>query len=83
MIAKRAEGSTKSRELIEKFSETLEKDLLKQFDRAYRKQQWDAMKVGRVGWGYVAGYGADCVRDRVVRRFCMILMGGRASRRFL
>ena len=45
MIARRTEGDSKSKELIEKFSETLEKDLLRQFDRAYRRQQWDAMKV--------------------------------------
>ncbi|KAI5809625.1 exocyst complex component Sec10-like protein [Peziza echinospora] len=44
MIARRTEGNNQSRDLIEKFSETLEKDLLRQFDRAYRKQQWDAMQ---------------------------------------
>ncbi|KAF8475948.1 exocyst complex component Sec10-like protein [Kalaharituber pfeilii] len=45
MIAKRTDGgSSTSKGLIEKFSETLEKDLLRQFDRAYRKQQWEAMK---------------------------------------
>jgi hypothetical protein len=32
-----------TRELIEKFSETLEKDLLKQFDASYRKQNFDDM----------------------------------------
>jgi hypothetical protein len=32
-----------TRELIEKFSETLEKDLLKQFDESYRKQNFDDM----------------------------------------
>ena len=46
MIARRTEGNSHSRGLIEKFSETLEKDLLKQFDKAYRRQQWNSMKVG-------------------------------------
>lgn len=46
MIARRMDGNTQSRGLIEKFSETLEKDLLRQFDKAYRKQQWESMKVG-------------------------------------
>ena len=32
-----------TKELIEKFSETLEKDLLKQFDSSYRKQNFDDM----------------------------------------
>lgn len=32
-----------TRELIEKFSETLEKDLLKQFDYSYRRQNFDDM----------------------------------------
>jgi len=32
-----------TREIIEKFSETLEKDLLKQFDDSYRKQNFDQM----------------------------------------
>jgi hypothetical protein len=32
-----------TRELIEKFSETLEKDLLKQFDDSYRRQNFDDM----------------------------------------
>jgi hypothetical protein len=32
-----------TREIIEKFSETLEKDLLKQFDDSYRKQSFDDM----------------------------------------
>ncbi|KAF8864268.1 exocyst complex component Sec10 [Acephala macrosclerotiorum] len=32
-----------TRELIEKFSETLEKDLLKQFDDSYRRQNYDDM----------------------------------------
>ena len=46
MIARRTEGSNQSKNLIEKFSETLEKDLLKQFDKAYRKAKWEDMKVG-------------------------------------
>lgn len=33
-----------TREIIEKFSETLEKDLLKQFDSSYRKQNYDDMQ---------------------------------------
>ncbi|KAI9676560.1 MAG: Exocyst complex component 5 [Caeruleum heppii] len=33
-----------TRELIEKFSETLEKDLLKQFDEFYRRQDFDGMR---------------------------------------
>ncbi|KAJ5162484.1 hypothetical protein N7492_007876 [Penicillium capsulatum] len=33
-----------TREIIEKFSETLEKDLLKQFDDFYRKANFDGMK---------------------------------------
>ncbi|KAI9647375.1 Exocyst complex component 5 [Ciborinia camelliae] len=32
-----------TREIIEKFSETLEKDLLKQFDTSYRRQNFDDM----------------------------------------
>ncbi|KAG9245550.1 exocyst complex component Sec10-like protein [Calycina marina] len=32
-----------TKEIIEKFSETLEKDLLKQFDESYRKQNFDDM----------------------------------------
>lgn len=32
-----------TRELIEKFSETLEKDLLKEFDDSYRRQNYEAM----------------------------------------
>lgn len=32
-----------TKEIIEKFSETLEKDLLKEFDAAYRKQNFDGM----------------------------------------
>lgn len=32
-----------TKELIEKFSETLEKDLLQQFDLSYRKQNYDSM----------------------------------------
>lgn len=33
-----------TREMIEKFSETLEKDLLKQFDDSYRRNNYDGMK---------------------------------------
>ncbi|KAF8426330.1 exocyst complex component Sec10-like protein [Tirmania nivea] len=44
MIARRSEGSSQSRDLIEKFSETLEKDLLKQFDRASRNKRLEDMK---------------------------------------
>lgn len=42
-----SEGSTprrNTREIIEKFSETLEKDLLKQFDDFYRKANFDGMR---------------------------------------
>ncbi|KAL1994683.1 hypothetical protein VTN49DRAFT_2153 [Thermomyces lanuginosus] len=35
---------TNTREIIEKFSETLEKDLLKQFDDFYRKANFEGMK---------------------------------------
>ncbi|KMU81221.1 exocyst complex subunit Sec10 [Coccidioides immitis RMSCC 3703] len=35
---------TNTRELIEKFSETLEKDLLKQFDDFYRRANFDGMR---------------------------------------
>ncbi|EQL37543.1 hypothetical protein, variant [Blastomyces dermatitidis ATCC 26199] len=35
---------TNTREIIEKFSETLEKDLLKQFDDFYRKANFDGMR---------------------------------------
>ncbi|RDW60157.1 exocyst complex component Sec10 [Coleophoma crateriformis] len=35
--------SFNTREIIEKFSETLEKDLLKQFNDSYRRQNFDAM----------------------------------------
>jgi hypothetical protein len=38
-------GFFNTRELIEKFSETLEKDLLKQFDQFYRMQHWAGMRV--------------------------------------
>jgi len=37
-------GSRNTREIIEKFSETLEKDLLKSFDDFYRRQNFDGMK---------------------------------------
>lgn len=41
----RANGAkTNTREIIEKFSETLEKDLLKQFDDFYRKANFEGMK---------------------------------------
>ncbi|KAI9761126.1 MAG: Exocyst complex component 5 [Geoglossum simile] len=36
--------SYNTKELIEKFSETLEKDLLKQFDHFYRRQNFEAMR---------------------------------------
>ena len=41
-----ADGGSKrnTREIIEKFSETLEKDLLKQFDDFYRKANFEGMK---------------------------------------
>lgn len=48
MITKRMEAAgqaDQTKELVEKFSETLEKDLLRQFDRAYRKSDWDMMRV--------------------------------------
>ncbi|KAH0551264.1 hypothetical protein GP486_007448 [Trichoglossum hirsutum] len=38
-------GGYNTKELIEKFSETLEKDLLKQFDHFYRRQNFEAMRV--------------------------------------
>lgn len=47
LVVKRNEGAginPKTRELIESFSESLEQDLLKQFDAAYRKMNIDAMK---------------------------------------
>ncbi|KAF8449775.1 exocyst complex component Sec10-like protein [Terfezia claveryi] len=44
MVARRTEGNNQSKDLIEKFSETLEKDLLKQFDDAYKKTKWENMK---------------------------------------
>lgn len=34
-----------TREIIEKFAETLEKDLLKQFDSSYRRQNFEGMRV--------------------------------------
>ncbi|KAK6608542.1 exocyst complex component Sec10 [Botrytis cinerea] len=52
MIRRQANGITNgivgykghnTREIIEKFSETLEKDLLKQFDNSYRRQNFDDM----------------------------------------
>lgn len=40
-----ADGRTRNtREIIEKFSETLEKDLLKSFDDFYRRQNFDGMR---------------------------------------
>jgi hypothetical protein len=48
MIVKRNEGNgstSKTKELIEAFSETLEQDLLRQFDDAYRRFRIDSMKV--------------------------------------
>ena len=48
LIVKRSEGApanARTKELIETFSESLEQDLLKQFDQAYRKFRLDAMKV--------------------------------------
>lgn len=38
-------GTNHTTELIEKFLEALEKDLLKQFDEFYRRQNFDGMKV--------------------------------------
>lgn len=49
LVVKRSGGPgahRRTKELIEVFSETLEQDLLKQFDDAYRKFNMDAMKVG-------------------------------------
>lgn len=49
LIVKRNEGAAanvKTKELIESFSESLEQDLLKQFDDAYRRFKKDQMKVG-------------------------------------
>ncbi|KAL9127912.1 MAG: hypothetical protein Q9217_003298 [Psora testacea] len=40
----RRRGHHNTRELIEKFSETLEKDLLKSFDEFYRRQNFDGMR---------------------------------------
>lgn len=48
LIAKRNESSgsnAKTKELIESFSESLEQDLLKQFDDAYRRFNKESMKV--------------------------------------
>lgn len=48
LVVKRNEGSgtnPKTRKLIESFSESLEQDLLRQFDAAYRKQNIETMKV--------------------------------------
>ncbi|KHJ31368.1 putative exocyst complex component sec10 [Erysiphe necator] len=42
-IEKGGSPKYKTREIIEKFSETLEKGLLKQFDDSYRKQNYDEM----------------------------------------
>ncbi|PWW74402.1 exocyst complex component Sec10 [Tuber magnatum] len=47
MVVRRSEGhrtNNRTKQLIEAFSETLEQDLLKQFDDAYRKFNIDAMK---------------------------------------
>lgn len=41
-------GGYNTKELIEKFSETLEKDLLKQFDHFYRRQNFEAMRVSSI-----------------------------------
>jgi hypothetical protein len=41
-------GKVPTRELIEKFLEGLETDLLEQFDAHYRRQNYDGMKVSRV-----------------------------------
>ena len=41
--AKNAERSYNTREILEKFCETLEQDLLKQFNNSYRKQNFDDM----------------------------------------
>ena len=47
-----ARGTTyNTKELIEKFSETLEKDLLKQFDHFYRRQNFEAMRVSILSSG--------------------------------
>lgn len=48
IITKRLDASgtvDQTKELVEKFSETLEKDLLRQFDKAYRKSDWEMMRV--------------------------------------
>ncbi|KAG8530699.1 uncharacterized protein KY384_004055 [Bacidia gigantensis] len=41
---KKKKNRHNTRELIEKFLENLEKDLLKSFDECYRRQNWDGMK---------------------------------------
>ena len=49
LIVKRNEGSganAKTKVLIEAFSESLEQDLLMQFDDAYRRFRLESMKVG-------------------------------------
>ena len=57
------------REIIEKFAETLEKDLLKQFDDFYRKQNFDGMRV-RGSHILFASDGWLTVPFRVVRMYC-------------
>lgn len=42
--ARRAKGAKQPREIIEKFLEMLEKDLLKSFDEFYRRQNFDGMR---------------------------------------
>jgi hypothetical protein len=58
LIVKRNEGTgtnPRTKELIESFSESLEQDLLKQFDDAYRRFNIDAMKVKKCGFHRFSG----------------------------
>jgi hypothetical protein len=85
LIVKRSEGAPanqRTKELIETFSESLEQDLLKQFDQAYRKFRLDAMKVCFVDlWGWEGGDGGCFWRvltsvggQRDARRCCTTSM---------
>lgn len=82
LIVKRTEGpgtNARTKELIESFSETLEQDLLKQFDDAYRRFNVEAMKVGLFPSQATqkAARTDDCVRG--AQKYFMISMAGRLS----
>jgi hypothetical protein len=70
LIVKRQEavgGASRTKDLVESFSESLEQDLLKQFDDAYRRFKIESMKV--IVFILLVIFGCSCdLRD--VLRYC-------------